>query len=74
MLAGHPRDNGRSNYEMEIRARRASDGEQPIGAGGQKSVSWVRRENSSLQSLLKQMRKTPRKGSQKKHTEASPNH
>lgn len=73
MLAGQPRKSGLSDYEMDIGTRRADDREEPTGAGGQKSVSWVQRENSSLQSLLKSLTygaDNPRKG----HVETSPNH
>lgn len=57
---------------MDIGTRRAADREEPTGAGGQKSVSWVQRENSS-QSLLKSLTYgagNPRKG----HVETSSNH
>lgn len=37
VLAGHPRESGPSDYEMEIRTRRADDREEPPGAGAEVS-------------------------------------
>lgn len=72
MLAGHPRENELSNYEMEIRTRRAKEG-RTANRSWWAEVSELGSERKFFIGMSSQA-ENPRKGSQKRHTEASPNH